>query len=495
MLKTILIAYMAVLVIVGLISARKVRGEGAYLVADRKLGVTVLGATLPATQLSAGTAIGTVGFIATYGYFFNWFWIALWAGWMVSMIFVAPRMFEFGRRHNGMTIPDILGARFGNPVRFISALALIGAFLLLFSAEYEGAATVFNDVFGISYNEAVLISAAVIAVYVLMGGLFSVARNDLLQMAVFVVGYVAAAAYAMHSVGGFTGLETRLHTINPQLLRPFGNNIESAPALIGLAIGTGVTYIAYPLDAMKFYAAARRTVLMRALWIGIGLQVLIAACLTFIGSAGRALLPVSATATDQNNAAPYVALHAMPPILGGLLMAAVLGAVMAVSSSIVMIVSAAFSRDMLPFIARRDYSDSTRLRIERMTAAVAVLIGIGLALKPIGSVGTIVVIVQQFMASTFAVVLIAALNWKRASVPGAVVSMLVGFAGVLTWYLLGDPGGLSPVYLGLPLSIIAMVGISLLPGVQSAPTVIDPPKRRRRLSGEAPAVGASGAAG
>lgn len=479
MLDGILIAYMAALVIIGLISARNVKGEGAYLVADRRLGAGVLGATLPATQLSAGTAIGTVGFIAFYGYFYDWFWIALWAGWMISLLFVAPRMYEFGRTHDGMTIPDILGARFGNALRFIAAIALIGAFLLLFSAEYEGAATVFKLVFGFGYTQAVLISAAVIAVYSLLGGLFSVARNDVLQMAVFIVGYVAAAIYAMHAVGGFSGLEHKLSAADPQLLKPFGNNLMSAGTLVGLALGTMVTFIAYPLDAMKFYSASRRSVLLRAIWIGIGLQVVVAAALAFIGAAGRAMIP-KMTAASMDGTAPYVALHAMPPVLGGLLMAAVLGAVMAVSSSIVMIVSAAFSRDLLPFVLRRQFADRSRLLLERVVSAIVVVVGIVLALNPIGPVGTIIIIVQQFMASTFAVVLIAGLNWRRATTAGAITSMLAGFAGVLIWYALGDPFGLAPVYLGLPLALVGMVGVSLLPGLRPAPAVVDMRRRRAR---------------
>jgi Na+/proline symporter len=475
-LDAVLIVYMAALVAIGLMSARSVKGEQSYLVADRRLGTGLLGATLPATQMSAGTAIGTVGYIAFYGYFYDWFWVALWAGWMISLLFIAPKMYEFGRTHDGMTIPDILGARFGTGLRLIGAVALIGAFLLLFSAEYEGAATVFNLVFGIGYVPAVLISAAVIAVYALLGGLFSIARNDLLQMAVFVVGYVAAAAYGMAKVGGFSGLEHKLTVINPGLTAPFGNHLMSTGTLIGFAIGTGVTFIAYPLDAMKFYAAARRSSLLRAIWIGIGLQVVIGASLAFIGASGRALLGNMTTQT-MDNAAPFVALHAMPPLLGGLLMAAVLGAVMAVSSSIVMIVAAAFSRDIMPTLMRRQMSGPARLRLERGTSAAAVVIGVLLAVHPLGAVGTIVVIVQQFMASTFAVTLIAALNWRRATARGAAVSMFAGFAGVLAWYALGDPFGLAPVYLGLPLSLLGMVVTSLVPGARPAPMVVEPRKR------------------
>jgi Na+/proline symporter len=129
---------------------------------------------------------------------------------------------------------------------------------------------------------------------------------------------------------------------------------------------------------------------------------------------------------------------------------------------------------------RRQLSGPARLRLERGTSAAAVVIGVLLAVHPIGAVGTIVVIVQQFMASTFAVTLIAALNWRRATSLGAAVSMFVGFAGVLAWYALGDPFGLAPVYLGLPLSLLGMVVTSLLPGARPAPMVVE--RRKRSLS-------------
>lgn len=470
----VIIAYVALLVVVGLYSARQVRSESDYLVAGRRLGPIVLGATLPATQLSAGTAIGTVGYIALYGYQYNWFWLALWTGWLVSMLFVAPKMHEFGRTHGGMTIPDIVGARFGRTPRFVVALVIVVAFLLLFSAEYVGAATIFKLVFGISYLPAVLISAAVVGVYSLSGGLFSVARNDMLQMVVFVAGYVAAAVYALRAVGGASGLQHRLSTVDPQLLHVLGNTHMPLGTLLGFAIGTGVTFVAYPLDAVKFYAASNRKVLLRALTIGILLQAIIAFTLAVIGSAGRAMLP-GTTKSTADNIAPYVALHTMPPVLAGLLMAAVIGVVMAVSSSIVMIISSAISHDIVPFVRRTPLSDRARLRAERLVSGLAVLAGVALAVRPIGSVATIVLIVQQCMASTLAVVLIAALNWRRATVVGAAASMAAGFAGVVAWYAAGDPAGLAPVFCGLPLAVIGMVAGSLLPGSAPAPAVVATP--------------------
>lgn len=474
--KVTLVLYMALLVIMGLISARRVRSEGDYLVAGRGLGTALLGATLPATQMSAGTAIGTVGYIAYYGYQYDWFWVALWAGWLVSLLFIAPKMWIFGQKYGGMTIPDVLGARFGNALRIISAVAILLSFLLLFSAEYEGAATVFKLVFGMSYVPCVLIVAVIVLVYALLGGLFSIARNDLLQMTVFIVGYVAAAIYALHGVGGISGLSIRLHQINPELLRPLGNKLMPLGTLIGLSLGTMITFIAYPLDAMKFFSASKKSVLYRAIWIGILMQAIIAFAIAIIGAAGRVILPNFSKA-NMDAVAPYVALHEMPPVLGALLMAAVLGAVMAVSSSIIMVVASAFSHDIYPFLPfakrRAPMSEAGKLRFERWTSLVVAIIGVLIAIRPIGPVGTIIIVVQQFMASTLAVAIIAALNWKRASSAGAIASMIGGFVGVVVWFAMGDPFKLSPVYLGLLLSIFGMVFFSLLPSSVSAPSITE----------------------
>ncbi|GEO28046.1 sodium:proline symporter [Alicyclobacillus acidoterrestris] len=474
--KVVLVMYMVVLVILGIFSARRVHSESDYLVAGRGLGTVLLGVTLPATQMSAGTAIGTVGYIAFYGYQYDWFWVALWGGWFISLTLIAPKMWAFGQRNGSMTMPDVLGARFGNAMRIISAIVILVCFLLLFSAEYEGAATVFQLVFGISYVPCVLIVALIVLVYALLGGLFSIARNDLLQMAVFLVGYVAASLYALHAVGGMTGLQTHLQRINPELLKPLGNKLMPVGTLIGLSLATMVTFIAYPLDSMKFFSATKKSTLRRAIWIGILMQVIIGFCIAVIGAAGRVILPNFSKAT-MDDVAPYIALHTMPPVLGALLMAAVLGAVMAVSSSIIMVVSSAFCHDIYPFIPsvrkRSPMTEKGKLRFERSVSLIVAILGVMIAIRPLGPVSTIVTVVQQFMASTLAVAMISALNWKRASVSGGIASIIGGFIGVLGWFLMGSPFALSPVYCGLLFSILGMVVFSLRPAVTPAPSIME----------------------
>lgn len=474
--KLVLVLYMVILVVLGILSARRVHSEGDYLVAGRGLGTVLLGVTLPATQMSTGTAIGTVGYIAFYGYQYDWFWVALWAGWFISLVLIAPKMWAFGQKNGGMTMPDVLGARFGNALRIISAIVILISFLLLFSAEYEGAATVFQLVFGISYVPCVLIVAIIVLVYALLGGLFSIARNDLLQMAVFIVGYIAAACYALHAVGGIHGLQTRLMHINPELLKPFGNKLMPVGTLVGLSLGTMVTFIAYPLDSMKFFSASKKSTLRRAIWIGILMQVVIGFAIAIIGAVGRVILPNFSKST-MDSVAPYIALHAMPPVLGALLMAAVLGAVMAVSSSIIMIVASAFSHDIYPFLPfakrRPQMSEAGKLRFERIVSLIVAIVGVLIAIRPLGPVSAIVTVVQQFMASTLAVSMIAALNWRRATVSGAIASIVGGFIGVLGWYSMGDPFTLSPVYCGLLLSIVGMLVFSLRPSVAPAPSITD----------------------
>ena len=489
---------MTALVAIGLISARYVKGEQSYLVADRRAVRERgrLGATLPATQLSAGnSSIGTVGYIAFYGYFYDWFWVALWAGWMISLLFVAPKMYEFGRTHNGMTIPDILGARFGTALRLIGAVALIGAFLLLFSAEYEGAATVFNLVFGIGYVPAVLSHRR-------RHRGVRAARRALLDRAQRLAadggvrGRLRRGGRVRDGESrGFLGSPAQADRDQPRPGRaPFGNHLMSAGTLVGLSIGTTVTFIAYPLDAMKFYAAARRSALLRAICD----RRRAAGGHRGIAGLHRRVRPGSHRPHDNADDGQRGAIRCAARHAAGTGRTAHGGRPRRRHGGIKFHRDDRGSRVQPGHLAHGDAAPAVR------TGAAATGTrrvrgrrrhrGPAGGPSPRSGLGTvIVVIVQQFMASTFAVTLIAALNWQwRATALGAAVSMCAGFARASSCaFALGDPFGLAPVYLGLPLSLLGMVVTSL--GSRRAPGAHGPATTKAAPIPPAPGAGAGGA--
>src|SRR5215210_3145562 len=117
--------YFLVILVIGFWSTRKNRGAEDFLVAGRSIGPVVGGAAFAATQMSAGTFVGTFGIHYLTGASFLWVWAGLWLGWLISAPLVGPKRQAFG----GQTVPDYLEARFNSRVaRGIAALLLVVAY-------------------------------------------------------------------------------------------------------------------------------------------------------------------------------------------------------------------------------------------------------------------------------------------------------------------------------------------------------------------------------
>ena len=88
---------------------RRTRTAADFIVAGRTLGALVGGGTLAASQISAGTFVGTVGLHYMAGVCFAWVWPGAWLGWIVSAVFVAPKL----RGSGALTVPDYFARRYG----------------------------------------------------------------------------------------------------------------------------------------------------------------------------------------------------------------------------------------------------------------------------------------------------------------------------------------------------------------------------------------------
>src|SRR5216117_3515356 len=117
----VLICYFTAVVTLGWFGYRRTRTAADFVIAGRSLGALVGGATLAATQISAGTFVGTVGLHYMAGVCFAWVWPGVWLGWIVSVVFVAPKL----RQSGALTIPDYFARRYGATSRTVAA-TLIG---------------------------------------------------------------------------------------------------------------------------------------------------------------------------------------------------------------------------------------------------------------------------------------------------------------------------------------------------------------------------------
>src|SRR6201996_7316668 len=139
---------------IGIAGLRKSGTEEDFLTAGRSIGPWVGGAVLAATQISAGTFVGTVGRHYLAGVSFVWVWPGVWFGWLISALLVAPKLREFG----AVTIPDFLAVRYNSRLaRGLSAILIIFAYTILLIAQYQACGEIFQAIFGLNPGWAMLL--------------------------------------------------------------------------------------------------------------------------------------------------------------------------------------------------------------------------------------------------------------------------------------------------------------------------------------------------
>jgi SSS family transporter len=473
--KTIVIVYLLIQFLVGLYFFRRVRSESSYVIAGGKFNSFTLGSTLSATQLSSATALGDVAYTSMFGigYYFL-IWPFLWLGYWISAKWVARKMLRFGKRAGGMTIPDILAARYDSQkaVRSIAAIILILSFLFDFGTQYRAAGIVLGNLFHLPYIWAVIIAAVVFISYTLLGGLLSIAYNDIIQICLFVLAYGLGAIFAVKYVGGFGHISSTVQHLDPSMLNLFGSKGLPFSQLIGIGIATTLMFISYPIDTMKFYSAKNNSSLLKGIGIAFVFQAVIGLAVIALGFAGRALHP-NWTLAQFDSVIPAMAMNILPPVVGGLIMAIVMGAVMAVSSSIMLTLGAALSHDLFVPLIKPNATDKQKLLATRLGVLIIGVVATFLAFLSLGSIASVIISVLQGLAAAFSAPLLLGLVWKKVNRLGAILSMIGGAVGVAIWIALGEPWGLAPAFLGLILSILGMV-IGIFVGKPISPEVVEP---------------------
>ena len=455
MAAAVLVVYLLIVIGIGFYMRRRIRTEKDYLAAGGTLGVLVGGATLAATQMSAGTAIGTVGFHYQTGYNFSWIWLAIWLSWVIMALLMGPKMKAFYNSHGALTIPDLLGTRYeSKAVRIIAVVILLFAFGLTIVAELVGGSYILNVAFGVPTTLGVLLIAAVFIAYTVLGGLFAIAYTDLLQMLVFAVGFAIAVPYAVSQAGGFVALNEALSSIEPTLV---GNGMPLG-TLLASAISFFILLLGYPIIAIRFYSLRDNKTIRRAVGLSFVFQAIVAISVAFLGVSARVLYPGLET---PDLASPTIAMELLPPILGGLLLAAILAAIQSTVSAVLLMLGSAISHDIIKHVMGRQMSERQTLNVTRLVVLIMGILPIPFALFPLPLIQQIWINAAALIGSSFAVVTLLGLYWKRGTTAGAIASMVGGIGTAALWLILGNPFGVNAVYISVPVSLLGMILVSL----------------------------------
>jgi sodium/proline symporter len=436
----VMIAYLGVLLFIGWRAAKRTHGGEDFHLAGRSLGAWSAGISSTASSESGWVTLGAVGMTFTYGISGLWYAPGCLLGYLVNVYLVAPRLRPLSADQGSVTLTDVITRRWGDPrnvLRLTATTIILFCMMGYVAAQMTAAGKAFSSSLGLEgrsgYVLGVVIGAAVIILVTSLGGFRAVAWTDLFQGLLVAIALIALPLYAIARLGGFGALIQSLGAIDPNFLSAGGGRL--GPALWGFIIGQlgiGLGYPGMPHVITRYMAArddreVQRLQVIAMFW---GVAVFYGAGL--VGLAGRVMLPGLA---DGEQALMAMALQLVHPVLAGLLLAAVISAILSTVSSQLLVAASAVSYDVVEETLGRASDDRRSLVLGRWTVAIVGLLGILVALSDVRLVFWFVLFAWSGLGASFSPLILLALTRRRVNRHGALAAMLTGTGVTIAWKL------------------------------------------------------------
>jgi len=434
-----LIAYKLVLVGIGVAATRFTRNEADFFLGGRSLGPWVSGLSYAASTSSAWVLLGYTGFVYAVGV--SALWMApgiLGAYWVVWMVF-GPRLRAETAEEGHVTASDVMAARAGRwapSIRMLAGFLVLFTFVFYIAAQFGAAAIAFESQFGMARWESVVLGAGVILIYALLGGFWAVSLTDTVQGGMMALIAVLLPVAALVAAGGPAGVyETLSATQAAAYLDPFGG--KGLWAFAGFAVGIasiglgalGQPHLLSRLMAVKDDTARRQGFVVAMSWgvtVHVGMAVL--------ALSGRALIP---DAADGESLFYAVASDLFPAVLAGIVIAAVLSAVMSTVDSLLIAASAAAAHDL--GLAR--WLKGREVLISRTVMALICAFGVVLTLSLPATIFDRVLFSWSALGAAFGPIILVRVLGVEPKGWAILLSILAGFFMTVLFYILGQTGG------------------------------------------------------
>ncbi len=330
----ILAAYFVAMIGIGVWFNKRSRSRSEYFLARGKLGPATIGISFSATQISGSSYMGAVGTERIFGYNFSPAGVSSAAAPWFSYILLGDRLRRIAGRLGSVTLADILQARFYSKAAGGAAAAImLIAFVPLIAAQFKAAANVFEVLLGMPYWIGLLGFGGAVILYTVLGGMLAVAWTDLVQGLIMMAGFAILAPVAVLAAGGFSEMHRQYGQLNPDAISLMGK----MPALwvVSDFLAWGFFQIGgSPAAVTRFLIPEDDRTLKGAMAYSVIFQSFIYVCATLIAIASGVLLPEMA---QPDLTLPTLVAKLMPPIFGGIIIAAVLSAIMSTLSGILLV--------------------------------------------------------------------------------------------------------------------------------------------------------------
>ncbi|WP_305418455.1 sodium/proline symporter PutP [Photobacterium leiognathi] len=468
------IAYLLAMLAIGYMAYKRTSSSSDYFLGGRSLGPWPSAISAGASDMSGWLLLGLPGYAYLAGFESLWLAGGLLLGTWLNWLICAKRLRTYSiTADNSLTLPEFLSRRFDDHSKLIQTISAF--FILLFFLFYTSAGLVaggklFETVFGLDYTLALFIGTVCVVTYTLFGGFLAVSWTDLVQgllmsAALLIVPITAMNADPVH-------LMETLHSKNPELLT-FWNDIKGQPLswmVILSLLGWGLGYFGQPHILARFKAtrsnkdigAARR---IAVIWTALSMIGALLVGLTGIvyvdGNLGGEL-------ADSEKVFMLLVNAIFHPVMAGILLAAILAAIMSTADSQLLVSSSALAEDFYKQVFRPQASSQEIVMVGRIAVILLSIVAFILALDPESSVLALVSYAWAGFGAAFGPVLLLSLYWKEMNRNGAIAGILVGAITVVVWKQL--TGGIFDLYEIIPGFIFATLAVVVVSKATGAPS-------------------------
>ncbi|MFN2288287.1 MAG: sodium/proline symporter [Chromatocurvus sp.] len=454
-----LILYKLSLVGIGLWASRRTHSEDDFFLGGRGLGPWVAAVSYSSSASSAWTLLGMSGLAYVVGVSAIWVVLGSIVGMLVAWGWIAPRLMAYSRLHGQITLTDVLlhdtAGRWRTAIKWSASLIVIVSFVFYVAAQFQGAGNTFASTFDMPMRSSIVLGAAIIMVYTLLGGFWAVSVTDTVQGLLMAVTALLLPISALIEVGGWQGFLSGLEAVStPEQLSLTADNAGLVAAGVvfgGLSIGIG-TY-GQPHLLVRFMALRDDSALRWGRRITILWFLIVFFGMFFLGLVGHILH----AGTENPETIFFVLTDSLfPTLLGAVLLAAVLSAIMSTADSQLLVAASALSHDL--GLGRR--LPGGVMLVSRLTIVALVIAAVLVAVYLPEKIFSRVLFAWIALGSAFGPLLFARLMQIRVASASALASVVCGFALAVTLYLAPDtPGSIAERCLPFLLaSVILWIG-------------------------------------
>lgn len=465
----LLALFFALMTGIGIWGMRRTKTLGDFFLGGRAMGPWVSAVAYGTTYFSA---VIFIGFAGKQGWLFgfNALWIALGnalVGSLAAWLVLAKRTRRMTQNLDTMTMPEFLQERYGAAHLKPVAAAVIFFFLIPYSASvFKGLGHLFEAVFGISYDLALLLMIAFTGVYLVLGGYFAIAVTGFFQGIVMFAGAIAMTVVIYAKGGGF--------------IAAFGTIAEAYPVHVGEAARPDLVTVlslvfmtsfgpwGLPQMVQKFYAIKNESVIKAAALVTTVFAAVIGFSAYLVGISAHVFfspetLPKTASGgINFDYIVPALLTGYLPEFLLALIMLLVLSASMSTLSSLVLVSSSSVAIDLYPGRVEAGTGKDRSVAMMRFLSVIFVLVSYFISRYQFEVIVTLMSLSWGAVAGSFAAPYIYGLFWKRGTKAGAYSGLIAGLAvEILLFYLLGPAKAPLAASLAIIVPFIVHPAVSL----------------------------------